>query len=159
MGRKYCISIRNTAGESTQNQDKTMVAAFTADTAGHRFRVREIGAGNSDVAPADLNIGVALKISTNATAGTADASPTPEPLDSDSLASIVSGGADYSVEPTVYGDPVFALELHTQASFIKEWAPEDAPICNRNELAGVVVAARAAATAPDLTVYMIIEEF
>ena len=158
MGRKYAIAFRDIAGDAVADADTTICSAFTANTAGHRFRLREIAVGFSDNAPADLNAGIALAISDNTGAGTKANSITPEPLDSDSLASIISGGSDYTAEPTTYGDPIWAIELHQQNSLIKEWSAEDAPVCNQNELIGLINTPRVA-TAASLSGHMIIEEF
>ncbi len=158
-GRKFTLSFRNIAGDATGDADTTIAAVFTADTLGHRCRIREIALGFSDDAPADLNMGVSLQRTGNAGAGTAASSPTPEKLDSLSLASIVSAGVDYTAEPTTYGtNPLWAIELHRQNSLIQQWASEDAPICGRNELIGLVTTPRTAA-AGSMSGHIIFEEF
>jgi len=153
----YCVPFRNTLGSADLDTDDTVAAVITADTAGHRCRIREIALGFSDDAPADLNMGVALKRTSNVGAGTAT-TQTPVPLDSLSLASIISGKITYTAEPTTYGDALWAIELHRQNSLIKEWTPEDAPVCNRNETIGMVTTPRTAAAA-SMSGHIIFEEF
>ena len=157
-GRMFAVAFRNIAGDAVQDADTTIASVITANTAGHRCRIREIAVGFSDDAPADLNAGISLQRTSNAGAGVAASSPTPLPLDSDSLAAIVSAGVDYTTEPTTYGDPLWAIELHRQNSLIKEWGPEDAPVCNQNETIGLVNTPRTAAAA-SLSGHIIFEEF
>jgi hypothetical protein len=142
----FAVTFRNVAGDAVADADTTIAAVITANTAGHRCRIREIALGFSDDAPADLNIGISLQRTSNVGAGTKTAF-TPMPLDSDSLASIISGGIDYTAEPTTYGNPIWATELHRQSTLIKEWAPEDAPVCSQNETIGLVTTPRTAAAA------------
>jgi hypothetical protein len=154
----FTVSFRNVLGDATGDADTTIAAIIAADTAGHRCRIREIALGFSDDAPADLNMGVSLQRTDNTTAGTAVGSPTPEPLDSDSLAAIITAGVDYTDEPTTYGDPLWAIELHRQNSLIKEWSQEDAPICSRNETVGLVTTPRTSAAA-SMSGHIVFEEF
>ena len=159
MGRCFTIPFENVLGDALADAGTTLAAAITADTAGHRCRIREIALGFADDAPADLNMGVALKRTSNVGAGTST-SVTPEPADSDSLAAIVSGAIDYTAEPTTYGLALWAIELHRQNSLIKEWAPDDpaAPVCNRNETIGLVTTPRTAAAAT-MSGHIVFEEF
>lgn len=159
MGRTFAVSFRNVLGDAVEDADTTIAAVFTADTAGHRCRIREIAVGFSDDAPADLNMGIALKRTSNVGAGTCTAF-TPVPMDALSLASIVSGGVNYTAEPTTYGNALWAIELHRQNSLIKEWASDDpsAPVCNRNELIGLITTPRTAAAA-SMSGHIIFEEF
>ncbi len=157
MGRKFAVAFRNIAGDATGDADTTIAAVFTDNTAGHRCRIREIALGFSDDAPADLNMGVSLQRTSNAGAGTTTPL-TPVPLDSDSLASLVNGAVNYTVEPTTYGDPLWAIELHRQSSLAWQFAAEDAPICNQNELIGLVTTPRTSA-AGSMSGHIIFEEF
>jgi len=157
MGRQFAVSFRNVLGDAVADADTTIAAVIAADTAGHRCRIREIALGFADDAPADLNMGVSLQRTDNTGAGTKTPF-TAVPLDSLSLASIISGGIDYTAEPTTYGNPLWAIELHRQNSLIQQWAPEDAPICNRNETIGLVTTPRTAAAAT-MSGHIIFEEF
>jgi hypothetical protein len=143
------------AGDAVINTDTTIAAVFTADTAGHRCRILEIALGFSDDAPADLNMGVAIKRTSNVGAGT-KTSFTPMPFDSLSLASIISAGVDYTVEPTTYGNAIMAIELHRQNSLL--WVPPAELICGRNELIGLITTPRTAA-AGVMSGHIIFEEF
>jgi len=160
MGRCFTVPFRNVAGDAVLDADTTIASVITADTLGHRCRIREISLGFSDDAPADLNMGVSLQRTDNTTAGVAASSPTPEPLDLFSLASVISAGVDYTTEPTTYGTPLWAIELHRQNSLLKEWGPDDpaAPVCNRNETIGLVTTPRTAAAAV-MSGHIIFEEF
>lgn len=156
-GRMFTVPFQDDVTEAAQDADQTMAAVFTADTLGHRCRIREIGLGCSEDAPVDLMMGVSLMRATNAGAGTKTA-VTPVKCDSLSLASIISGGKKYTDEPTVYGIQLFNIEMHLQNTLLKEWSAEDAPPCNRNELIGLVVTIRTAAIRT-LSGYIKFEEF
>ena len=156
-GRMFTVPFRNVLGDAVADTDTTIAAVFTADTLGHRCRIREIALGFADDAPADLNMGLALKRADNTTAGTST-SVTPEKCDSLSLASIISGAKDYTVEPTTYGLSLWAIELHRQNTVLEKWSAEDAPICGRNELIGLITTPRTAA-AGTMSGYIKFEEF
>lgn len=156
-GRMFTVSFRDVLGDAVADADTTLAAIIAADTAGHRCRVRSIALGFSDGTPADENMGVSLQRTDNAGAG-AKSAFTPVPFDSDSLAAIITAGVDYTSEPTDYGDPLWAIELHQQNSLIQEWAPEDAPVCNRNETIGLVTTPRVA-TAATMSGHIVFEEF
>jgi hypothetical protein len=138
---------------------QTIASVFTADTLGHRCRIREIGLGCSEAAPVDLMIGVSLARTSNVGAGTTT-SVTPEKCDSLSLASIISGAKNYTVEPTTYGLALWAMEMHLQSTLLEKfgWTAEEAYPCNRNELIGLRVTIRTAVTR-DLSGYIKFEEF
>ena len=156
-GRMFTVSFDHVTTEAAADTPQTVAAVFTADTLGHRCRVREIGLGCAEAAPVDLMIGVALKKTSIAGAGTTTA-VTPEKCDLLSLASIISGAKNYTDEPTTYGLALWAVEMHLQNSLLEKWNAEDAPICNRKELLGLVVTIRTAA-GRDLSGYIKFEEF
>jgi len=157
----FTISFDNLATEATADAFETMLAARAADTAGYRFRLRSIAVGCAEDSPVDLPLAVQVRIVDDVSdggAGTATNALTPEPHDSLGRASVITGGSKYTAEPTTYGDPLFALEMNLRASLIKEWAPEDAPVVNRDQLLGLLVAPRTSA-ARTISGCMVIEEF
>ena len=133
-----------------------------ADTAGYRFRVRSIQIGCSEDTPVDESLLVALKRVDDVSAGgagTPAASPTPTQLDSLSRASVMAGGTDYvGGEPTTSGTALFEIDLNGRNSLVKEWSPEDAPVANRDQLIGLLVAPRTA-NAREVTGSIEFEEF
>ena len=156
-GRMFTVSFDHVTTEAAADTAQTIAAVFTADTLGHRCRVREIGLGCAEAAPVDLMIGVALKKTSNVGAGTTTA-VTPVKVDNLSLASIISGAKNYTDEPTTYGIAIWAMEMHLQNTLLEKWNAEDAPVCGKNELLGLVVIIRTAA-ARDLSGYIKFEEF
>ena len=156
-GRMFTVSFDHVTTEAAADTPQTIAAVFTADTLGHRCRIREIGIGCSEVAAVDLYIGLSLRKTSNVGAGVTTA-VTPVKLDNLSLASIISGAKNYTTEPTTYGIPIWAIEMHLQNSLLEKWNAEDAPVCGRNELLGFVVTIRTAA-ARDLSGYIKFEEF
>lgn len=156
-GRMFTVPMQNDVTEAVIDTDQTMIAVYTANTLGHRCRIREIALGCSEDAPVDLMIGISLMKSDNAGAGTKTA-VTPEKCDSLSLASIISAGKKYTDEPTDYGIQLFNIEMHLQNTLLKEWNTEDAPVCGQNELIGLVVTIRTGAIRT-LSGYIKFEEF
>ena len=156
-GRMFVVHFDHLTTEAAADTPQTVAAVFTADTAGHRCRIREIGLGCSEAAPVDLMIGVSIKRTSIVGAGTTTA-VTPEKCDTLSLASIISGAKNYTDEPTTYGLALWAIEMHLQSTLLEKWNAEDAPVCNRKELLGLVVTIRTAA-ARDLSGYVKFEEF
>ena len=157
MGRKFSVPFDHLTTEAVADTVQTIAAVFTADTLGHRCRIREIGLGCSEPAPVDLMIGVSLAKTSNVGAGTTTA-VTPVKIDNLSLASIISGAKNYTDEPTTYGIAIWAMEMHLQSTLLEKWNAEDAPVCGRNELLGLRVTIRTAA-ARDLSGYILFEEF
>ena len=156
-GRMFTVSFDHVSTEAAADTPQTIAAVFTADTLGHRCRIREIGIGCSELAAVDLYIGLAIKRTSIVGAGTTTA-VTPVKCDSLSLASIISGAKNYTDEPTTYGIALWACEMHLQNTLLEKWSAEDAPVCNRKELLGLVVIIRTAAIR-DLSGYIKFEEF
>jgi len=157
----YTLEVNNSASGASADTFKTMLAARAADTAGYRFRLRAVAVGCAEDSPVDLPIAVVVQRVddvSGGSAGTAGSAETPAPVDSLSRASVIAGGSAYSAEPSTYGDPLFAVDFNARSALIKEWAPEDAPVANRDQLIGLLVAPRTAA-ARTITASMLIEEF
>lgn len=102
---KYFIGF---GGFATSTSNKTAMKIIGA--ASKEFECVEIamyGAGGS--AAADIQHNVNAGFLSNAGAGTAGASPTPEPCAQGSNASALTAGTAYSGEPTTYNTNVFQL--------------------------------------------------
>lgn len=161
--RFSCVAA-DIATNAGQNTWRTMLALRAADTLGYRFRLRSLAISFSDDAPADLNVGVLVKRVDDVSAGgagTANAALTPVPQDSQSRAAVITAGEDYEqggVEPTVYGDPLWGIELNRRNGCIKEWSAEDAPVALRDQSIGILAAPRTAAAAR-MTITAEFEEF
>ncbi len=156
-GRMFTVPFDNITTLAAADTPQTIAAVFTADTLGHRCRIREIGLGCSEDAPPDLSIGIALKRATLAVAGSSTP-VTPVKADSLSLLSIISGAKTYTIEPTVYGLALWRIDMHLQNTLLKEWDPKDAHPCNQNELLGLVITIRTA-VARELSGHIKFEEF
>ena len=162
---KYAVHFTNTATGAVADTFKTMLAIIAADTAGHRARLLKMVVGPSEDAPVDLNVGLQLQRVDDVSAGgagTAGSNPTPAKMDSESLATVITAGEDYvtgGVEPTTYGTvPLWVGDMHYYNTIIQEWAPEDAPVIQRDQLLGLLAAPRTA-VARSLSGYFEFEQF
>lgn len=157
---KFSVNADNVATGAVADTYKTLLAIVAANTAGYRARLLKLVVGPADDAPADLNVSLQLKrvdAVSGGGAGTATA-VTPVPMDSLSRAAVITSGKNHTVEPTTYGNPVWQGDMHCYNSLIQEWAPEDAPVINKDQLLGLLAAPRTAA-ARTLSVWMEFEEF
>lgn len=89
------------SGFATTTANKTGVKVIGASA--KAFEVVEIGAfGAGATAPADIQHNVNCGFLSNAGAGTAGASPTPEPMSKSAVASALTAGTAYSAESTTF---------------------------------------------------------
>jgi hypothetical protein len=139
---------------------KTLAAVRAADTAGYRCRIRRLAVGCSDNAPPDLAIALVLKRVDDVSAGGAGTSTAVTPTQRDSLsrAAVCTAGKGHTVEPTVYGEPLFQTEMNLRNTIIQEWDAEGAPVANRDQLIGLLAAPRTA-VAHNLSGELEFEEF
>jgi len=146
---RFTVNADNVSTGAVADTFTTELAMRAADTAGYRFRLRSLSVGPADDVPGDLNLAVQVKRVDDVSAGGAGTSTavTPVPKDSLSRASVITAGKAHTVEPTTYGDPLWQVDINRRNSFIKEWAAEDAPVANRDQLLGVLLAPRTAAAA------------
>ena len=147
---KFSVTFDNYSSSASADTLQTAAAIIAGDTAGYRCRIRSITVGPADDSPADLNLSIQLKRIEDYSAGgagTAGSNPTPVPKDSLSRASVCTAGIEYSGEPTAYGDAFWETEISRRNTVIKEWSVEDAPICNRDQVIGLLIAPRTAAAA------------
>lgn len=105
---------------ATTTGNKTAMKAIGAS--GKAFEVVEVGMqGAGTVAPADVEHQAQFGFLSNAGAGTAGASPTPEKVAQASAASGLTAGTAYSAEPTTYNTNVFPLFAFNQRGGMR-WA-------------------------------------
>ena len=156
---RYAVTATNVASGAVADTFKTLAAVIAADTAGHRARLVSLAAGTADDTPQDKNVCVRLIRTDNTAAGTPGSSPTPAKLDTDSRASVLTAGINYSAEPTsLESTPVFAVDFNLRGGLLKEWAPDDAPVLNKNQTLCVQAAPRTP-NAATLTITLVYEEF
>lgn len=107
---------------TTSTSPQTAMKAIGASA--RRFEVNEIAMFGSGVtAAADTMHECQVGFLTNATAGTAGASPTPEPLAQGGTVSGLTAGTAYSAEPTAYNTNVFQLFSFNQRGGMRWWVP------------------------------------
>lgn len=105
---------------TTSTSNKTAMKAIGASA--KAFEVVEIGMeGAGTVTPADVQHQCNVGFLTNAGAGTAGASPTPEKMNQGSAVSGLTAGTAYSAEPTTYNTNVFPLFAFNQRGGMR-WA-------------------------------------
>ena len=158
---KFTVNFDDVAtGAVADTFSKTIAALRAAATTGYRCRLRALQIGPSDAAPADLNVGLQLQRIDDVSGGGVGTLTAATPVKKDSLsrAAVITGGVNYSAEPTVYGDPLWQIDINRRTGFIKEWLPEDAPVINEDQLLGLLAAPRTAAAA-NLSGSLEFEEF
>jgi hypothetical protein len=115
---KMIIGFASFATASAANKTFAKVIGASART----FEVVEIGCyGAGAVAPADIQHNVNCGFLSNATAGTAGASPVPEPMSKASPVSANTAGTAFSAEPTTYVTVVAQLFSFNQRGGFR-WA-------------------------------------
>ena len=157
---RFCVPFSAVDSGAVADTPKTIAAVQAGDTAGYRCRLRALAIGLSEDTPVDESIEVSVKRVDDVSAGGAGTKTavTPTPMDSLSRAAVCSAGKNYTAEPTTYGEALFEVELNGRNSLVKEWSPEDAPVCNRDQLVGLLVAPRTA-NAREVTGSLEFEEF
>jgi hypothetical protein len=104
---RYSLPFDDVPTGTVDNTYKTAAALIVADTVGHRCRITAVRFNGADDAPPDLNVGVQIKRIADNSAGAAgtktvvSAANMPK-KDPGSIDSLVSGGVNYTVEPTTY---------------------------------------------------------
>ncbi len=147
---RFSAPFDNVASGAVADTYKTLAALVAADTAGYRCRLRSLTVGPADDAPADLNVSLKINRVDDVSAGGAGTATavTPAPKDSLSRAAVITAGKAHSAEPTTYNTvPLWECEINLRNSLIKEWGADDAPVINRDQLLGLLVAPRTAAAA------------
>lgn len=160
MAMKYTVSATDLPSGAVADTFTTLLTIVAANTQGHRARLRSLCIGPSDNNPADVNASFQLKRVDSVSGGSAGTATavTPALKDSLSRASVLTSGKAHTVEPTTYGLPTWEFDMNNRSSVIKEWAADDAPTVNLNQLLGLLVAPRTG-SAQRFTVSMEYEEF
>lgn len=148
----FSLTAIDVSSESGATKDlyTTIAALIVADTAGHRCRVVGINIGCDDDTPTDRAASVKLARIADVSAGTAGTKTAVTGAnmgksDPNSVASIVTGGIAYTVEPTAYEtEALFAEPFNLRSGFIKEWPENQGKVADRDMLIGVLVAPRTA---------------
>ena len=155
---KYSVALNNWASGAVADTFATAIGLKAADTTGHRGRLRSLFVGPADDAPVDLNVCVKINRADNSIDGTSTAE-TPAKRDSLSIASVMTGGVNYTVEPTVYEtNELWAADFNRRGGILKEWSPEDAPSWGPDQTLGILAAPRTASAAT-LTITIEWEEY
>lgn len=146
---RYMMTFSDIASGAVADTFKTIASIINANTAGHRHRVRSLYIAPSQDAPTDVNIALKLSRTSNATAGTAGSTVTAANMpkvDPNSLTCLMTGGRNYSVEPTVYDtEPMLQADFNARGGFYKEWLdPDSMPRTTLNQTTGLLVAPRTA---------------
>ena len=156
---KYCIPFEAVATAAVAGTEKTIAEVINANTSGHRCRLLEIAVGPADAAPLDYNLGLSLQrdnAGAAAASGTGTA-VTPAPLDNDAVACVQTAKKNLSAEPT-YDDELWRIEMNGRSTLVQQWAPEDAPVCQQDQLIGLVAEPRSA-NAHTISGHIIFENF
>jgi len=164
---KFTIQCNDISLGSTVDIFKTVLAAYNANTVGYRFKLLRMKVAFADDTPADAQIGIQLKRVASVSAGGAGtyaSAVTPNKVDTESRASIVTAGEDCitsgGVEPTTYEtDPLDSFEVNARNGLLEVWDYEDAYTLHKDQLLGVLMAPRDGGTAYQATVTLTIEEF
>jgi len=145
----YSMVFDDLATGTTADVFKTAASLIVADTVGHRCRLRSLNIGPSDDVPADQNITVKVSRIADVSAGTAGTKTAVTTAnmakkDPGSVDSLVSGGVNYTAEPTTYeNESLFTQDMNARGGFLKEWSAKTAPIFTQDSLCGILVAPRA----------------
>jgi len=146
----YNLIFEDVASDAVANQFMTAAAIIASANAGYRARLRSFTIGFSDDAPVDLALCVKINRIDDVSGGGAGTKtavtvgnmgrPHNEQRDG-----VISGGVDYTVEPTVYRtEELFVTDLNTRGGFSKSWGIEDAPMIDNDQILGLLVAPRSA---------------
>lgn len=156
---RFAITAEDVATGAVADTFTTLIGLKAANTAGYRARLRSLSVGVSGDAPADRNVAVKIARTDNSGDGT-NTAQTPVKLDAASRASIMTGGVDYTAEPTTYeSTPLWAFDFNLRGGVLdKAWDAEDAPVWGPDQTLGILAAPRTA-NAESLTITAEFEEF
>jgi hypothetical protein len=116
----YAVTAYDVATGAVVDTFKTMLSMISANTDGHRGELQFFSVCGAGGDPQDIQVTCRINRTNNATAGTSTA-VTPTSLDPDSLATVITSGKNYSVEPTTY-ESSFALEAAFNARAGFTWS-------------------------------------
>jgi hypothetical protein len=137
---------------------KTLLGIKAANTTGHRARLRKLLISPTGEAPQDVNVNIRVSKTNNTADGTSTA-VTPKAKDAASLASNLTCGKNYSVEPTAVDSQHFTeYGLNGRGSHVLEWGPLEAPVWGKNETL-VIQGSPGSASAVKLSIAVEYEEY
>ncbi len=145
---RYKLSFSNIASGAVADTFKTIAAIIAAATVGHRARLLSLQIGPAGDTPTDVAVAVKLNRTNQATAGTCTAVTAANMAKADklSLDCLMSGGRNYTVEPTTYDtEAPFQLDFNLRGGFLKEWVDPNQMICwGPSQTFGLLIAPRTA---------------
>lgn len=160
MGNHFVATAEDVATSASADTYITILGLLLADTIGFRARLRKLSVGCADGTPVDKALAIQVKRVDDVSAGGAGTATalTEDAKWSDPHTPNVAASKTYTVEPTTYGQPLWHIELNARGSIVMAWDAEDAPVIERDQLLGILVAPRDAA-ARQVSVHAEWEEF
>lgn len=148
----YDIAFEDFATSATGDTYKTAVACHATNTLGHRYKLREVDVQAADDTPLDKNLAVQIKKVLDVSAGSAGTPGTTiaaadlSKRDTLQIDAPFGAGIEYPTTPpsSYKTEAIKQWEFNAHGGLIYGWSFADAPVCNRDELLGVLVAPRAA---------------
>lgn len=161
MGRFFTLPFQDVLTSAAAGTWFSIAGLITANTAGHRARLRKISVTpGGALAAQDVNVNLMLIRTNNATAGTPGSSPTPTKIDPNSLASILTAGVNYGAsEPTTFETTALSIVgINGRGGWVEAWGEADAFKWGQNQTL-VLRATPGVATAVTLSGYLEYEEW
>lgn len=148
----YRVTAYDVATGAVVDTFKTMLALISANTDGHRGELLLLSVSGAGSDPQDIQVSIRAARTNNAGAGT-KTSVTPTSVDPDSLATIITAGKNYSVEPTTYeSEYLIEASFNARAGFF--WSAQEGRGIKwkKNQTLGILCTpGTATATTVDLT--------
>lgn len=146
---RYAVSDYDIPSGAVVDTFKTIAALKTANTAGHRGRLRKVTIGGAGQTPQDIQMALRISKTDNTADGTGDNALTVAKLDAADIASVMTAKSDYSVEPTtVSATPFLETGFNARGTPVFEWAPGEGPLWGINETLVLQVAPGEATAVP-----------
>jgi len=127
----YTLTAQDVATEAVADDTKAMLAIYAGTTAGHRGRLLKLDIGPSNDSAQDLNFAVRVARYDRTGDGTAAATVISANLgkvDPHSRDSIMTGGRDYSVDPSAFEtEDLWAAEFNARGGLLQVWDRDEAP--------------------------------
>ena len=143
---RYVLDFAGVATGATADTYKTIAALIAADTLGHRARLRKLTITPASANPVDEVCSVQIKRIADVSGGTpgtktAVAAASISKADPETIDSLVSGGINYTVEPTTYETrALWQASFNMRAGLLKTWNEDDGPMICRDQLLGLLAA-------------------
>lgn len=143
---RYILDFAGLATGAVADTYKTLASLIAADTLGHRVKLRKLTIMPASANPVDENCAVQLKRIADVSAGTpgtktAVSAASISKFDPETIDSLVSGGINYTVEPTTYETrALWQASFNMRAGLVKAWPEDEAPKICRDQLLGLLAA-------------------